>query len=58
VGATAIAGSALEAETLAKLALLSGPDGGRRVLALHGGVLVHDDGDVEVIERPKLRVAA
>ena len=58
VGATAVAGSALEAETLSKLALLSGPDKGRHVLARNGGVLVHDDGDVEVIARPTLRIAA
>jgi thiamine biosynthesis lipoprotein len=58
VGATAVAPSALEAETLAKLALLSGPEGARRVLAQHGGVLVHDDGDVEVLARPTLRIAA
>ena len=49
VGATAVAGSALEAETLSKLALLSGPEGARRVLAGGGGVLFHDDGAVEVV---------
>jgi thiamine biosynthesis lipoprotein len=49
VGATAVAGSALEAETLSKLALLSGPGGARRVLAHRGGVLFHDDGSVEVV---------
>jgi thiamine biosynthesis lipoprotein len=49
IGATAVAGSALEAETLSKLALLSGPDGARRVLAGRGGVLFHDDGAVEVV---------
>ena len=58
VGATAVGGSALEAETLAKLALLSGPDGARRVLAPLGGVLVHDDGDVEILGRPRITVAA
>jgi thiamine biosynthesis lipoprotein len=58
VGATALGASALEAETLSKLALLSGPDQARRVLAEHGGVLVHDDGEVEVIHRPRLRIAA
>ena len=40
---------ALKAETLAKAALLSGPDGARRVLAVGGGVIVHDDGDVELV---------
>ena len=48
-GATAIGDSALEAETLSKMALLLGPDGAREVLAEHGGVIVHDDGDVEAI---------
>ena len=37
VGATALAPTALEAETLAKIALLSGPARGLRVLARHGG---------------------
>ena len=43
---TALAPTALEAETLAKAALLSGPRAGAALLAEHGGVLVHDDGDV------------
>jgi thiamine biosynthesis lipoprotein len=47
IGATAIGASALEAETLSKMALLQGPQGARRVLAQHGGVIVHDNGDVE-----------
>ena len=49
ISATALAPTALEAETLSKLALLSGPDGARKVLAEHGGVVVHDDGDVELV---------
>jgi thiamine biosynthesis lipoprotein len=49
VGVTALAPSALEAETLSKMALLSGPLGARRVLTRHGGLIVHDDGDVEEI---------
>ncbi len=49
IGATALAPTALEAETLAKMALLLGPMGARRVLARHGGVIVHDDGEVEEI---------
>jgi thiamine biosynthesis lipoprotein len=60
VGATALAASALEAETLAKTALLAGPRGARAVLAEHGGLVVHDDGDVELIgpvARPRLRVS-
>lgn len=49
IGATALAPSALEAETLSKLALLTGPAGARRALGEHGGLVVHDDGDVELI---------
>jgi thiamine biosynthesis lipoprotein len=62
ISATAVAGSALEAETLAKQALLLGPAHAPGVLARSGGVLVHDDGDVQVVEpavmRLRLRVAA
>jgi thiamine biosynthesis lipoprotein len=47
VGATALAPTALEAEVLAKAALLSGPAGARRWLGRHGGLVVRDDGDVE-----------
>jgi thiamine biosynthesis lipoprotein len=54
IGATALAPSALEAETLAKIALLSGPSGARRALARHGGVIVHDDGAVEIVAARKL----
>jgi thiamine biosynthesis lipoprotein len=46
VGATALAPTALEAETLAKTALLSGPVRAARVLARHGGLVVREDGDV------------
>jgi len=49
IGVTALGASALEAETLAKTALLLGPTGARRVLARHGGFAVHDSGDVEPI---------
>jgi thiamine biosynthesis lipoprotein len=60
VGVTAVGTCAVEAETLSKLALLSGPEGARVALAQHGGIAVHDDGDVEVIgplsRRPPLRV--
>jgi len=45
--ATALAPTALEAEALAKAALLSGPERARAVLAAYGGVLVHDSGRVE-----------
>jgi thiamine biosynthesis lipoprotein len=47
---TAVAASALEAETLAKAALLGGPSRARLLLSRrHGGVLVHDDGAVEAV---------
>ena len=49
VGATALGATALEAETLSKMALLLGPSGAREVLAEQGGVIVHDDGGVEAI---------
>src|SRR5205085_12531750 len=49
VQATALAPTAVEAETLAKAALLSGPGGARRWLA-HGGLIVFDDGSHAVVE--------
>ena len=49
VGATALARTAVEAETLAKAALLSGPEGARRLLAEHGGLIVREDGEVEPV---------
>jgi thiamine biosynthesis lipoprotein len=45
IQATALAPSALEAEALAKTALLRGPDAGLDVLARHGGALTLDDGE-------------
>jgi thiamine biosynthesis lipoprotein len=48
VTVTALGPTALEAETLAKAALLSGAAAARELLAAHGGVLVHDDGEVEL----------
>ncbi|MDX6680132.1 MAG: FAD:protein transferase [Solirubrobacteraceae bacterium] len=58
VQATALAPTALEAEILAKAALLAGPARGRELL-VHGGVLVLDGGcvDVVVVERPEARAA-
>jgi thiamine biosynthesis lipoprotein len=52
VAVTAVAGSALEAEVLAKTALLSGPLEARRLLRRRGGVLQHDDGRVEIVPAP------
>jgi FAD:protein FMN transferase len=49
LSATALAPTALHAETLAKVALMLGARRGRGVLAPHGGVLVHEDGRVEAI---------
>ncbi len=51
IQSTALAPTALEAEILAKAALLAGPDGGRELLAHHGGgVLVLEDGSVDVVD--------
>jgi len=61
VSATALAPTALAAETLAKTALLAGPRTARELLCVSGGVLVHDDGDVEPVGRralSPLRVSA
>jgi thiamine biosynthesis lipoprotein len=46
IQATALGPTALEAETLAKLALLSGPDRGPSLLEPDGGALILDSGDV------------
>lgn len=46
IQATAFAPTALEAETLAKTAVLRGPGAGHAVLARHGGALVLDDGEL------------
>ena len=46
-GATAVAPSALEADVLAKAAVLAGPEGGRELLRTHGGILFHEDGRTE-----------
>ena len=47
--ASARAPTALEADTLAKAALLAGRDGARALLAHHGGLIVTDDGGIERI---------
>ena len=57
VQATALAPTALEAEVLAKAAVLAGPGAGRRWLP-HGGVIVHDDGGFDVVPARAARVAA
>jgi thiamine biosynthesis lipoprotein len=48
IQATSLGGTALEAETLAKMAFLSGPERAREILSLHGGLIVQDDGIVEL----------
>ncbi len=52
VQATALAPTALLAEVLAKCALLSGPEGATEWLP-HGGVLVRDGGEVDVLSPGK-----
>jgi thiamine biosynthesis lipoprotein len=60
IGATALGDTAVEAETFAKAALLSGPVGGREVLAERGGLLVHDNGQIETVgplaAKPRVRI--
>ncbi|MFL5907820.1 MAG: FAD:protein FMN transferase [Solirubrobacterales bacterium] len=48
IQATSLGATTLEAETLAKMALLSGPDTAAEILAGHGGLIVLDDGTVEL----------
>ena len=60
ISATALAPTAVEAEALAKAALLRGPVGARRTLRPYGGVLILDQGAVERVGaagRPSVRVA-
>jgi FAD:protein FMN transferase len=49
VGVTALGADALEAETLSKAALLSGPDKGRELLVERGGMIVDESGGVELV---------
>lgn len=55
IGVTALAETALAAETLSKRALLSGPEGARDLLAASGGLIVHDCGETEIVGRPRIR---
>ncbi len=55
IGVTALGRSALEAETVSKAALLSGPDGARELLGELGGLIVHDDSEVEVVGPARVR---
>jgi FAD:protein FMN transferase len=58
--AAARAPTALEADVLAKAALLSGPEGADEFLGEHGGLVVLDDGEVQSFgplhDPPRLRV--
>ncbi len=47
VGVTALGPTTLEAETISKAALLSGPEGARDLLSRYGGLMVHESGRVE-----------
>jgi thiamine biosynthesis lipoprotein len=49
IQATALAPTALEAETLAKMALLSGPLAGRAALERYGGALILDSGKLILV---------
>jgi thiamine biosynthesis lipoprotein len=46
---SALGADGVEADALATAALLSGPLVARRVLRPHGGLLVHENGDVELV---------
>lgn len=54
VAVTAVASTAVQAEVLAKTALLSGPERARTLVARGGGVLQHDDGRVEIVAGPSV----
>lgn len=56
--ATALAPTALMAETAAKTALLSGPDAARIVLSIHGGLIVDYQGGATAVEPRPMEVAA
>jgi thiamine biosynthesis lipoprotein len=57
VAVTAVAASAMEAEMLAKTALLSGARRARRVLYGRGGVVQHESGRIDVVPmRPAVRL--
>jgi thiamine biosynthesis lipoprotein len=49
VQTTALAPTTLQAETLAKTAYLAGPRAARGLLAEHGGILVDEAGQVEIV---------
>jgi thiamine biosynthesis lipoprotein len=55
IGATALASTALEAEVLAKQAVLLGPIEGLSLLGPGGGLVVHEDGRVEIAGQARVR---
>ncbi len=57
IQATALARTCFEAEVLAKTALLSGPERGAEKL-IHGGLLVLDDGSIELVQATRTAIAA
>ena len=57
IAVTALAPTGVEAEALAKTALLSGPESARAVLARHGGVTFGERGEMERIGAPPARPA-
>ncbi|MGK2878267.1 MAG: FAD:protein FMN transferase [Solirubrobacterales bacterium] len=56
--ATALAPTALIAESIAKVALLSGPAAAREVLARHGGVITLFDGSITEVVAERAELAA
>lgn len=59
VAVTALAPTAVIAETFAKVAFLRGPDGARDVLASgDGGLIVHDNGEIEYVAAELRTLAA
>ena len=52
VAVTAVATATIDAEVLAKTAMLSGPERARTLLGRRGGVLQHDDGRIEIVAGP------
>jgi thiamine biosynthesis lipoprotein len=55
IGVTALAPTALEAETISKAALLLGPEGARSWLSRHGGFVFHESGELEQVGELPLR---
>ena len=58
IQATSLGATALEAETLAKMAFLSGPESAGQILADQGGLIVLEDGTVELYGRLAERTGA